>query len=90
MNNFQSFKDEIDDILDDIDLLMYTLDNRSLIQDTVAELIDSHAMTVERLGQAFGTLKQTEGATKARDIRFEGNGWYSSLDTIKQKQIELL
>lgn len=72
MDAYQKFKNEILDILDDIDTFMWSVDSRNDPNKTLRSKIERFEDTSDRLKQAFEDLKTSEGNTLTRDIKYDG------------------
>lgn len=72
MNAYQKFKNEITEILNDIDTFMWSIDSRNSPNKTLKSMIEIYEDTSERLKQAFDDLKASEGDTQVKDINYEG------------------
>lgn len=73
MDAYKKFKSEIDDILDYIDTLLFTLDNHDGSRRTVRSTIELYEDTAKRLKESFESLKASKGNTLIQDIDYEGN-----------------
>lgn len=72
MNAYQIFKNEVDEVRDDIDTLLYILDKKMNRQETVGSAIDRYMDMADRLKNALENLKKEEGETRIADIEYEG------------------
>lgn len=72
MDAYQKFKNEITDILSDIDTFMWSIDSRNRPNKTLKSLIEIYEDTSERLKQAFDDLKTSEGDILMKNITYEG------------------
>lgn len=72
MDAYQKFKNEITDILNDIDTLMWSIDSRNSPNKTLKSVIEIYEDTSERLKQAFDDLKTSEGDVLMKNITYEG------------------
>lgn len=72
MDAYQKFKNEITDILNDIDTFMWSIDSRNSPNKTLKSLIEIYEDTSERLKQAFDDLKTSEGDILMKNITYEG------------------
>lgn len=72
MDAYQKFKNEITDILDDIDSFMWSIDSRNRPNKTLKSLIEIYEDTSDRLKQAFDDLKTSEGDILMKNITYEG------------------
>lgn len=73
MDAYKKFKNEIDEILDDLDTLLFLLENRSAPAKTVRGQIELYEDTADRLKKTFEDLKASEGSTLIKDIDYEGH-----------------
>lgn len=72
MDAYQKFKNEITDILNDIDTFMWSIDSRNSPNKTLKSVIEIYEDTSERLKQAFDDLKTSEGDILMKNITYEG------------------
>lgn len=72
MNAYQKFKNEIVEILDDIDTFMWAVDSRNDPNKTLRSEIEIFENASDRLKQAFEDLKTSEGDTLMKDIDYDG------------------
>lgn len=72
MDAYQKFRNEITDILNDIDTFMWAIDSRSPPNKTLKSEIEIYEDTSDRLKQAFDDLKESEGYKLIKDITYEG------------------
>lgn len=72
MDAYKNFKNEIDAIYDDLDTLLFLLDNRSEAAKTVRSQIELYEDTADRLKKAYEDLKASEGNTLIKDINYDG------------------
>lgn len=73
MDAYQKFKNEITDILNDIDTFMWSIDSRNRPNKTLKSLIEIYEDTSDRLKQAFDDLKTSEGDILMKNITYEGH-----------------
>lgn len=72
MDAYQKFKNEITDIISDIDTFMWSIDSRNRPNKTLKSLIEIYEDTSDRLKQAFDDLKTSEGDILMKNITYEG------------------
>ncbi len=72
MNAYQIFKNEIDDICEEMDTFLFILDKNLTRTETVGSVIDRYIDMADRLKEAFENLKKEEGETLIADIEYEG------------------
>lgn len=72
MDAYQKFRNEITDILNDIDTFMWAIDSRNSPNKTLKSEIEIYEDTSDRLKQAFDDLKESEGYKLIKDIAYEG------------------
>lgn len=68
MNDFQIFRDEIERIRDDMDTLLYLLDNRQNPKKKISDILMAYESEPAELSEALQTLKRKEGDTLLKDI----------------------
>ena len=73
MDAYQKFKNEITEILEEIDTFMWLIDVRRNPDNTLKSAIELYEDNSERMKQAFDDLKNVEGDKLIRDIDYEGS-----------------
>ncbi len=74
MNDIQKFKNEIEDIVDDLSIVTSALEKGSFVnpEDTVSYVTNVYEDTVERLKDAFDKLRESIGEKKLVDLKDYG------------------
>lgn len=74
MNDIQKFKNEVDKVLSDIDVLIWTLNTGSPVEidDTVAKMVDLYEDSADNLKKALTELKGSMGSVRIVDLKDYG------------------
>lgn len=74
MHDIQKFKNEIEDIVDDLSIVTSALEKGSFVNpdDSVSYVIDIYEDTAERLKTAFSKLRESIGEKKLVDLKDYG------------------
>lgn len=74
MDDIQKFKNEVENIIDDLNIVMSTLEEGAFVRPhaTVSCVIDVYEDTVERLQIAFSELRESIGEKRLADLKDNG------------------
>jgi|GEM_PF-4679403 len=73
MNAYLKFKLEVDRVLDEIDLMYYALDDKSIYgSTTIKEFLEGNEEIITMLRTAFDNLREAKGDRFVRDIDYQG------------------
>lgn len=74
MNNIREFKNNVEDIIEDLYVITTALENGSFInqEDTVSYVLDLYKDTPDRLKDAFSSLRENIGEQKLSNLKDYG------------------